>query len=184
MTGGVKGPNGPVYTPDISTNDETHSSPVINPKPQIPKTPNQAPQKSILKNRSAQKVTARPQVNKKAREKLELESQGQNLVAQLSHLMAQQQFIGHKAELLKAVAHPGMLPEDFTIVYIDENGQEVTVIPPDPYLQSNPGQETRLRNQLKAQVYQLDEVLTDEDAEGINEAIVEVTEIWKYAVPS
>ena len=175
MTGGVKGPNGPVYTPGTHQNDETHSSPVINPKPQIPRTPNQAP-KSILKNRSAQQVTVKPQVNKKAREKVELENQRQNLVAQLEHLLTQQQFLEHKEALLDAIANPNALPDDFTIVYIDEHGREVTVIPADPKLQENPAQETRLRNALKAQAYELDALFRDEDAEVINKSIKTTSE--------
>ena len=175
MTGGVKGPNGPIYTHNTPQNDETHSSPVISPKPQIPRTPNQAP-KSILKNRSAKQVTAKPQVNKKAREKMELENQRDNLVAQLEHLLTQQQFLEHKEALLNAIANPNALPDDFTIVYIDKHGREVTVIPPDQKLQENPEQETRFRNALKEQTQKLDDLFSDEVSEAINDAIKTTSE--------
>ena len=175
MSGGVKGPQGPTYSTNTPPNDETHSSPVINPKPQIPRTPNQT-QKSNLKKRSVQRTTAQPQVNKKAREKVELENHRQNLVAQLEHLLTQKQFLEHREALLDAIADPDALPDDFTIVYIDEHGREVTVIPPDPQLQKNPGQETRLRNALKVQAFELDELFNDEEAKEINEAIIATTE--------
>ena len=170
MAGGVKPPGGPTYTSNTPTGDETPTSPVVNPKPQIPRTPGQAPT-SILKNRSAQKTTLTPQVNQKAREKVELTNESQNLVAQLQHLQSQQQFIEYKDALMDAIADPEALPADFEVVYIDKHGQEVSVIPPAPQLQSDPGRGTQLRNQLKAKVYELDELLADEDAEDIEEAI-------------
>ena len=172
MTGGVKGPNGPLYTPNTSPNDEDSSSPVINTKPQIPRAPSQAPQKSILKNRSAQKTIAKPRANKEAREKVELETRRQNLVTQLEHLLTQKQFFAYKDALIDAIANPDALPDDFTIVYIDEHGREVTVIPPDPQLQQNPDQEIRLRQALKLEASKLEEHFNDEGAEKINRAII------------
>lgn len=178
MSGGVKGPNGPVYTPNATQeNDAPHSSPVINPKPQIPNAPNQAP-KSILKKRSVRQTTVKPQINKKAREKMELENQRQNLVSQLKYLLTLKQFLDHKDALMDAIADPDALPDDFTIVYIDENGQEVTVIPPDPELKKNPAHETRLRNTLKTRTYELDEIFNDESVSNINKAILTTTELF------
>ena len=171
MAGGVKPPGGSTYTSSTPPTEDTPPSPTINPKPQIPRGTGKVP-KSCLKTRSVKQTPATtPQVNQQAREKIELKNESQNLVAQLEHLMAQQQFIACKAALLEAIASPETLPEDFTVVYIDENGQEVTVIPPDTQLQDSPEQETELRNQLKAQVYQLDELLTDEETDEINQAI-------------
>ena len=172
MSDGVKGPNRPTYTSSTPPPEDQPSSPVISPKPQIPRTPGKAP-KSILKNRTVkQATTTKPQVNKKAREKMELVNKSQNLVAQLESLLPLQQFMAHKDVLMEAIANPEVLPEDFTIVYIDEHGWEVTVIPPDPQLHSNHEQETLLRNELKARVCGLDELFNDDMAEKIDEAIL------------
>lgn len=177
MAGGVKGPNSPLYTRDIpgtSPNDEASSSPVTDSQPQIPKTPNKAP-KSILKERSAKKAAVAPQVNKKARETMALNNHQQSLVAQLQHLLTHKQFAEHKEALMHAINHPDSLPNDFTIVYIDENGQEVTVIPPESQLQQNPDRKSQLRNALKGRASELVEYFNDKSAEAINRAIINTT---------
>ena len=176
MSGGVKGPSGPGYTHNPPPADEKPSSPVLSPEPQIPRSRGKAP-KSILKNRTVQQTTtAMPRVNQKAREKMERVNQGQNLVAQLEQLLTQQQFMAYKNDILEAIANPEMLPEDFTIVYIDENGQEVTVIPPEPELHNDHEQEALLRNSLKAQVYKLDEHFNEDVSEKIDEAVLTTIE--------
>lgn len=179
MSDGVKGPNDPVYTPSPLPADDPASSQLINPVPRIPKAPGK-PSGLPLGNRTVQQTTrARPQVNKKAREKLELVNQSLNLVTQLEYLMTRQQFMAHKDALLEAIANPDALPEDFTVVYIDENGREVTVIPPDPQLQNHREQKTRLRNALQARVCELGELLNDDDAEEIDDVIRAISEQLK-----
>lgn len=169
--GGVKPPYGSTYVPEVPDTKTGTGQPLVNAKPQISRQPDQTSQKNLLQRNVAPLINTIPQVNRKMRQKLALSVDCEHMQAERQSLAIQHRIAQQLDQLKDAVFNQNPNAGNFTIYHIDENGQEVAIIPPDPAMLADPNKQVWLLNHLQQDLLALDEHFSDDAVEELEDSL-------------
>lgn len=159
---GIDGTNGsrpsPVHQETAQPENNSQAAEVT---PKVPREKKHSEDTQLTTRRISTTKEQPPRVNQRAHKTHQLKAEVAKLQAELARWQEQQAVLDHMDAVKEQLTATS--PDcDLSVSYLDENGQEISLIPPDEKLAQNPALKTALTKALLAEIKEIDDYFSPE----------------------